>query len=102
MRWGHGVGLADVPLAVGLRAVTWPGIVPVSTALSRSFTVSSSLNFVNDHGAGIVLPSKTSCAVLHAIRGGGHLKALARLRCFAGYFRVHAGVVERAPQELSR
>jgi hypothetical protein len=42
MRWGHGVGLADVPLAVGLRTVTWPGTVAGSTALSRSFTVSSS------------------------------------------------------------
>jgi hypothetical protein len=26
MRWGHGIGLADVLLAVALRTVTWLGI----------------------------------------------------------------------------
>jgi fatty-acid desaturase len=53
MRWGHGVGLADVLLAVTLYMVTGFGIAAGFHRLSRSFTVSSSLNFVNDHGAGI-------------------------------------------------
>jgi hypothetical protein len=48
MRWGHGVGLADVLLAVTLYMVTGFGIAAGFHRLSRSFTVSSSLNFVND------------------------------------------------------
>jgi hypothetical protein len=40
---GHDVGLADMLLAVTLYMVTGLASRPVSTALSRSFTVSSSL-----------------------------------------------------------
>lgn len=84
MRWGHGVGLADVLLAVTLYMVTGLVSRPVSTALSRSFTVSSSLNFVNDLEPGFYSHLKQAApSFMSPSKKPVTSRSLAWLRCFA-------------------
>jgi hypothetical protein len=87
------LGDAEPPADLGLRHAA---VKVHQQALSRSIT-SSSLNFVNEHGAGIAFRRKRAAPSFVASRKDGcTLRSAARLRCFACDLRVHAHVVERA------